>query len=291
VDCILNKVDLGSESPYGMHCRLSVLLCHDGFSFLVTHADSLKILQLAVYKLSADEIRHSETAAWPAFGTDYFALLKKVDFTQHVYRQIDIAVSSYKISLAPHHFLESLDGMKIISAVHPVKPNEELLAEPVFDLGPVTLMLIPDYIRENCLKIFPNAVLRSAPAVFVKGVLRKHSQLIVRQIFINLHPEYFELTVIQGLRLLYLNSFTYSAPSDVLYYVVFVLEQLGFVPSEQDVVLMGNISETSAITEQLKLYCGSVKFAEKPDGPDYGVDFSDVRWFQHFTLLNLPLCE
>lgn len=291
MECVINKVDPQSEVQFGANCRLSVLLCQDGFSFLVSSIESSRILSLSSYKLNQGENKQAEIAGWPAFGKEYFENLQKVDCTKHQYEQIDIAVASYKVTIAPHNFMESIDALQIIAAVHTVKPNEEILSEPVFDLGPVVAMLIPDYVRESCANIFPGSMLRSAPAVFVKGVMRKHSQLIARQIFINIHHEYFEITVIQGLRLLYLNTFRYSAPSDVLYYVVFVLEQLGFVPSEQDVILMGEISENSAITEQLKMYCGSLHFAEAPEGIELDEIFSDVKMYQYFTLLNIPLCE
>lgn len=290
MECTYNQVDPLYETTQGLNYRLSMLLCQDGFSFLVTHAQTHQILKLASYKLGHDDIKYNGLAGWPLNAYEYFALLKKIDFLKLNYRHIDIAVSSFKITTAPYDFLKQ-NTLDIISAAHSVGLEEEIQVEPVFDLGPAVAMLIPAYIKENCMGLFPDAVIRSAPAVFVKGVIRKHSQLIARQVFINLHREYFEISVIQGIRLLYLNTFRYSTPSDVLYYVIFVLEQLGFVPSEQDVTLMGDVASGSTIAEELKMYCGSLRFAECPDGITYGEAFADVAMHQYFTLLNIPLCE
>ena len=91
--------------------------------------------------------------------------------------------------------------------------------------------------------------------------------------------------------MLYLNVFKYSAPSDVLYYVIFVLEQLGFVPSEEKITLMGNITDTSVICTQLKMYCESLQFVEKPDELKFGEAFSGVALHNYFVLLNIPICE
>jgi hypothetical protein len=133
--------------------------------------------------------------------------------------------------------------------------------------------------------------MRVAPAVFVKGLFRKHSDLITRQIFLNVFTGYFELCVIQGSRLLYLNAFRYTAPSDVLYFVIFVLEQLGFVPSEENITLMGEISDSETIFNQLKMYCASLRYAKQPVGVEYGEDFAGIHFHNYFTLLNIPLCE
>jgi hypothetical protein len=291
LECILNQVDPQFETTQGFNYRLSILLCQDGFSFLVTQADSLKILRLASYKLNYTGIHRDELGGWPVNGFDYFEKLGKVDLTQLNYQRVDIAIASHKITVAPHDFLENDYAPGIVSAAFPVSPDEDILTETVFDPGPVTAFIIPSYIPEFCARMFPLSFLRSAAAVFVKGVLRKHSRFIARQVFINIHPGFFEIIVIQGLRLVYLNAFRYSAPSDVLYYVIFVLEQLGFVPSEEYVTLTGDISEQSVIYTQLQMYCKSLRFIEQPDGLEYGKAFEKITMHNHFILLNIPVCE
>ena len=291
MECILNQVDPQFEATQGFNYRLSILLCQDGFSLLVTHAASQRVMKIASYKLNNVGIQHDEMGGWPISGDDYFDKLKKTHLSQLSYQRVDIAVASYKITVAPHKFLEQGDALNIISAAYPLSTGEEILTEPVFDSGPATAILIPKYIQEFCGKLFPGLILRSAASVFVKGILRKHSRLIARQVFINIHTGFFEITVIQGQRLLYLNAFKYSAPSDVLYYVIFVLEQLGFVPSEEKVTLMGDITESSVIYSQLKMYCGSLQFSEKPDELKYGEAFTGIAMHNHFILLNIPICE
>jgi len=291
LECILNKVDPQFEPTQGFNNRLSILLCQDGFSFLVTHAVSQRILNIASYKFNLTGILPDEKVGWPDNGNNYFEKLKTVELTQYSYQRIDIAIASRKITIAPYNFMDQGNLMSIVSAAFPVGPDEEILTEPVFDLGPVTAILIPRYIPEFCSVIFPGAFLHCAAAVFVKGILRKHSRLISRQIFINIHSGFFEITVIQGLRLIYLNAFRYSASSDVLYYVIFVLEQLGFVPSEENVTLMGDISEQSVIFTQLMMYCETLGFVSMPDETKYGDSITGITMHQYFTLLNIPICE
>lgn len=291
MECILNQVDPQFETSQGFNYRLSILLCQDGFSFLVTHAVSQKMLRLAAYKLSYSGIHRDELGGWPLNGNDYFEKLEKIDLTRLAYQRVDIAIATQKITVAPPGFIGHDDAPGLVSVAFPVSQDEEIITEPVFDQGPVTALIIPRYIPEYCEKMFPGAIIWIAAAVFVKGVLRKHSRLIARQVFINIHPGFFEITVIQGLRLLYLNAFRYSAPSDVLYYVIFVLEQLGFVPSEEYITLMGEISDQSVIYTQLQMYCKSLRFAEQPEGLAYGEAFEKVSMHDHFILLNIPVCE
>jgi len=291
LECIINLVDPQFDAVQGINCRLSVLLSLEGFSFLVTHSVSQKVLRLSSYRLSHSEVQPSDPGVWMTHGQDYFAQLRKLDYTRIAWQRVDIAVASPKISIAPHLFMEQGNELDIISAAYPVSANEKVLVEPVFDLGPVAATLVPDYIAENCSSIFPGSTLRNASAVFVKGVLRRHSQLISRQVFVNIHSGFIEITVIQGLRLLYLNAFKYASPSDVLYYVIFVLEQLGFVPSEEKITLLGDISANSTLFLQLKMYCGSLNFINDPDELMFGEVFAGMPKHNYFTLLNIPICE
>ena len=291
MECIFNQADPQFDAVQGINCRLSVLLGLDGFSFLVTDSVSEKVLRVSSYRLSHTDVQPAEPGVWMANGNDYFAQLKKTGYTGFLWPKVDIAVVSPKISVAPHLFMEQGNELGIISAAYPVSANEKVLIEPVFDLGPVAATLAPAYISEHCSAIFSGCHMRNAAAVFVKGVLRRHSQLISRQVFINVHSGFFEITVIQGLRLLYLNAFKYASPSDVLYYVIFVLEQLGFVPSEEKITLLGDISANSTLFLQLKMYCGSLNFIEDPDELIFGEVFAGMPKHNYFTLLNIPICE
>lgn len=288
---ILNLTDPQFDVARGWQYKLSVLLRPDGFSFLVTEKGSKQVLKLGSFGISPVETLHSETKEWPMNSIGYLEELKKTGFQHISWQQVVIAITSYKISVAPEAFLQNDREHSLMAVTHTVNAIEEILTEAVFDLGPVIAVAAPKYLSEYCKMLFPGYSLHCAPAVFVKGLLREHSQLISRQVFINIQQGFIEIAVIQGLRLIYMNSFRYSAPSDVLYYVIFVLEQLGFVPSEENVTLLGDISESDIIFTQLKMYCGSLNVASQPEGVVIGETFNGIEFHRHFTLLNLALCE
>lgn len=291
MDCILNQLDLQSETNQGSDNRLSILLSQGGFSFMISHPVQQNIIQLGSYKFTQFEFRKGIAGQWPVNGKEYFELLKTVEALQQSYNKIEIAVASPKITIAPNNFLESGSGYDLVAAAHPISANEAILKESFATPGPVTAIVIPDYIISLADSFFPGSRLRCAAAVLVKGVLRKHSESNDRQVFANIHNDFFEITVIQGSRLLYLNAFRFLAPSDILYYLVFVLEQLGFVPSEENITLMGLIDEEETLTSHLKLYFASIRYADAPEEINVSETFADVKAHNYFTLFNIPLCE
>jgi len=291
LECILHKVDPQFAASQGFRYRLSVLLAPDGFSFLVTHANTQKILSISVYKTGTVSNQTDESFGWPAKSDNYFDLLRKVEIVEQHFQRTDIAIASHKINLAPYAFWEAGQSENLMSAAHYKNEGEEILSEEISVGGPVATILIPSYIKPNCETIFPGANLHSAAAVMLKGLLHKHPATNVRQVFIHLQNRYFELEVVQGPNLLYLNAFKYTEPSDVLYFVVFALEQLGLTPTDETITLLGDFSESTAILAQLKLYCASLIFIEKPNELEYGDVLSGIPFHKYFTLLNIPICE
>jgi hypothetical protein len=291
LECILNQVDPQFDNAQGLQYRLSILLSQDGFSFLITDAETQQALKLTSFKTLHADFQHNDAVGWPDNGDRYFDHLKSTGFSLQNWQRVDIAIATHKITLAPASFFTPDNQAEIMAVVHQVQPDEEIITEPVFDLGPVIAMASPRYLTEKCKILFPGAVMHCATSVFVKGLLREHSKIISRQIFINVHHTYFEIVVIQGLRLIYLNSFRYTAASDVLYYVIFVLEQLGFSPSEEHLTVMGEISENDTIFTQLKMYCGSLKTATRPDILQFSQSYDGLSLHQYYTLLNIALCE
>ncbi len=291
LECILNQVDPQFDATLGHAYRLSTLMCREGFSFLVTDTASKKVMKLSSYRLSETDIKLGDAVKWPESGSDYFEQLIKTDFAQLSCSRTDIAIATNRITVAPHDFIEQGAISDIMSAAFSYTSEEEILTDPVSGSGPVVAMLAPRYISSLCAALFPGVSLHSAAAVFVKAALLQHSQLSSRQVFVNVYREHFEIALIQGARLLFLNAFRYSSSSDVLYYVIFVLEQLGFVPSEENLILMGEVSENSVIYQQLKMYCASIQYVTPPDGIELGNSFSGIPVHTYFTLLNVSLCE
>jgi hypothetical protein len=260
----------------------------DGFAMMVSDVEG-HILKLASYRYSTSEQSKSPASAIRTIDEKLKQLIE-AESVKGAYRHTDIALASHRISLLPSQF-NTLQGKQLISSVTLTTDEDDfLLDNELQSNGPVCMSLVSGYLKDQCSEIFRGAVIMGASAVFAASLLRKNREITYRQVFINIHRLHFEICITQGPKLLYLNVFKYSSPSDVLYYTVFVLEQLGFVPAEETLVLMGENAENVAIVDRLQLYCSSVQFASAPDGIVAGQAMSGIGMHQYFTLLSIPAC-
>lgn len=284
---ILHQVDPQFEPALGFQYRLSILLKQDGYSFLVCDTHTEKILLLSDYKNTATAYPSSKQGRWPANFSDYFNTLENIDLFKLSYLRTEIAIASDKITVAPARFLEGENAATVVSASLRKFTDESLIVGTILDNGASVAILLPQNIVAQCVAIFPGSIFKCVPAVFAKGLLAQNAQSDDRKIFIQIWESYFEVAVIQGARLLFLNAFNYAEPSDVLYYFIFILEQLGFVPSEEEITLMGYIDKNDLVYGLLKMYCGKLLLAQIPNGYKVSPGFSNIAWHKYFTLLNL----
>ena len=107
-------------------------------------------------------------------------------------------------------------------------------------------------------------------------------------LFVSEH--HIEIVVKQDHKLLLSNQYGIKTTEDVLYYLLFILEQYEFNPLFVNVTVAGNTESTSPIISSIKKYIKNVSLAK-------GNKFINWQGLQgmpqhfNFTLLNRLFCE
>jgi hypothetical protein len=138
---------------------------------------------------------------------------------------------------------------------------------------------------------FPGIKIGSSASVLIQGLLKANAHILARQVFVNIWGSFFDIIVIQGRKLLYYNSFKKQAVEDIVYFVLFVLEQLGFIPTEEVVTFMGDITTESEDYKLLYQFIDRLNFTNLFPFADFSPVFTEVLVHKYYTLFNLPFCE
>lgn len=110
----------------------------------------------------------------------------------------------------------------------------------------------------------PNTQVTHVYAGFLTGsgidVKSEHQNLIQ----LNLSDNVLTLIVFKNRKLIFFNDFEVSSLEDILYYVVFSLEQLDIVPNQESVKVSGDINLYPNLVKQLAIYINDVSIADNP---------------------------
>lgn len=108
--------------------------------------------------------------------------------------------------------------------------------------------------------------------------------------YLNFEKGSFSMVVIEGNKLIFYNSFEYSAKEDLGYYVLFVFEQLKLNPETLNLQMMGSIKRKSEEYDFLYKYIRNIDFVHRNVAFDYSYLFEELPGHYYFNLLNQYHC-
>jgi len=101
--------------------------------------------------------------------------------------------------------------------------------------------------------------------------------------YLHLAESQMDLAVFASKKLLFYNSFTVSSPEDVLYFLLFSLEQLSLDPESLKLRLLGEVAEDDQVYEFCTEYFENVSLfvptdpSQKLPGQEEGIDFTLIN--------------
>lgn len=110
---------------------------------------------------------------------------------------------------------------------------------------------------------------KHASTILIDAFLQKNIESEEETIYLNVNQQHFELLAIKNNKLLLYNSFEYATKEDVIYYLLFTMEQLHFNPETVQLKLMGLIEKEDSLYSIIYTYVRFVEFYS----PNYKFEF------------------
>jgi hypothetical protein len=135
---------------------------------------------------------------------------------------------------------------------------------------------------------FKNAMIRHSSSVTTE-LFSSMRSLKKCEVFLNFSENKFEIVARKNEQLVYYNVFDFENKDDVLYYVLFMMEQYGFDPEISRVGIAGNVEAAGELMLALKKYIRFITFAVNDIQVPQSVEWNFPNHF-YFSVLNRRLC-
>jgi hypothetical protein len=110
---------------------------------------------------------------------------------------------------------------------------------------------------------------KHASTILIDTILQKETRSDDATLYLNINQQHFELVAIKDKKLMLYNSFEFSTKEDVIYYLLFTIEQLQLNPETIKLKLMGTIEKDDQLYEIIYTYVRFVEFYT----PNYQFEF------------------
>ena len=264
--------------------HLSIQISLDGFSFAILDIPKGKYTVLKSTNFFLKRPRLLYMNVRDVVSNDDLLRLK--------YKSTDVIYATEKFTLVPQAFFHHGYTEKYFGFNHETEKGFAIDKTLFPKAEAWCIYTIPENLKEYLTLAFPKSTVRHNLFPLVERSLKENKNFPERkQVHLNFFRSSFELIVISGTKLLLSNQFNYSGENDVLYYVLYVFDQLKLPPDTTELVFHGQLKPTDPLYQSFRKYVRKPAFANPTSLFNYSYTFDQQPGHYFTTLLDCYKCE
>lgn len=283
MDCSLMYESPEFNSGLSLKYKLSILFRQDGFSFAISDAFSKDILVLSSYNFETDKNNVFQPNENQALN-DIFATNKYLNYS---YSKVNVFFETQFVQLFPLEYeddnlIDLSFNLLISDSSEKHKISNTLIPNVLNIIG-----LVDNTSVSYAHDLYHDPNIYTTNYVFLKSLLPNNVQTD-DVFFVNINYNFIEIAFIEKNNVSFYNTFSYKNNEDILYYILFVVEQLGYSHLEYNIALTGTIKND--LLNLLKQYINNVNLFNNSEKSTSNIS-SDIDKPKYYILLQSALCE
>lgn len=277
-DIQINTSSFGKGSESGD--SLLIGLSSSGIYFCELNAANNRILFSASFPFDANV--NTGTRDHLLNGLKHFQLSKKN------YQHVLINYFDKHFTLVPVNFYDT-DNLRSLLEFNVGTIGDKVIVTDDINADIKLIYAMDEQLKSLLDTVFPGHQLRHSLSVASKLMLNS-DELLKENMLLSIYSDHIELVVKQNQKLMLANQYPIKTQEDVLYYVLFVLEQYQLNPLLVTITVDGNIDSNAPLITSLKKYVKQIRLAKGHKA----LNWEQVTGMpQHFnyTLINRLFCE
>ena len=244
---------------------LSLRLGEKHGCFSITNKQGNELYELTY--CSADEWDENSLAdffaAYPSMYNSFYQILIAYDYPQSI--------------LIPSAIYKPEESQFLLTTMHGFVAGSHIISELVSEWQLYNSYAVHHEVHKWVNQKFPAAISWHQYSIAVKKMNAANNE---GSLYVDFRTDEFTLLVTKDSRLMLAQSFAYSTPEDVAYYLLKTCQQFSLLQKEVSVQLSGLIDKQSSLYKEIYQYFINVEFREAGwnTGTDYPAHF--------FTSLN-----
>lgn len=264
---------------------LSIQFALDGFSFLFLDAERKKFTGLETYTLKNVE---SDIKFCKLLDTFF----EENPWLSGPFKDVLVIYESRKSTIIPEPLYDETEKSLFLKFNHVVSSYEQVISNFLPNVDAYQVFALPDCFKYRLDKYFrKKTILHHSVPLIESIIINNKNRHLDNTLFLNVRDKQIDIVACHKDGLKFFNSFYAPAPEDVIYYLLFVMEQLGYNPEEVELQLSGNIKKFSKHYELIYNYVRDVNFEIRTQVFKYSYVFDNVPAHFHYTLFNSHILQ
>jgi hypothetical protein len=214
--------------------------------------------------------------------------VKHFQFSKKHYKYVYVNYFTAQFTLCPTNYY-NLETSRSILEFNSGSIIDKLVLSDDVNTTIKLIYSIEESLKSTLDQVFPNHQIKHTLTTLSKLMLQSE-ELIKETILLSIHSNYIEVIVKEGTKLILANQFSIKTQEDVLYYVLFILEQYQLNPLTVSITIIGNIDSNAALIISLKKYIKHIRLALGHKNINW-TEITGMPQHYNYSLLNRLFCE
>lgn len=217
------------------------------------------------------------------------AQLKTAPWFAHV-TSVSLALISDQITLVPEPLFDEKIKDSYANFNFETDGSDVFISAKVRSAGCIAVFALSQEKEKLYLSFFPAIKIMHAAMPLLENVLTNDKNESSEKAYLNIRPKSMELVFTKNGNLLYYNTFSHTTSEDVIYYLLFALEQLKLNPETIALQLMGEVEKNDGVYSIVHKYVRNVSFMPRTNRFEFSYRFSELPDHAFYTLYSQYLC-
>jgi hypothetical protein len=287
---VLSIADQTFDHQQTARYRLSVRIAADAISFCLADPDRNTYIQLASFEnKSYNGVRRLEKDTVEEMFEDVNSLHP---WLRGKFASVNILFEDCRFTLLPLPLFDQNNYRSNYTFNFTNTAGEEILYNTLPVSDAVLLYGIPIGLVDSLKRRYPIVRFYHSNFPLLTAFINKFRNVDNQgSVLANFRNGAIDILILNGRKLQLLNSYNCKSDEDVLYFLVFAIEQTGLNPETVELHLSGMIERDSSLHILINKYVRNVRLFNRNDDFKYCYAFERIDGHKFFNLLNLNLCE
>lgn len=221
------------------------------------------------------------------FRAPFEEVIHSVDWLRNSFHSARVIISNSRSTLIPAALFSKEESLSYLDFNFEKNDQEEIFNDELRNLQIRSVYCIQGDQYKMLKSYFPDAAISHVSTVLIESLFTHFKNLFGQgKIFLNVRTGEFDLIIFKGKGLQYFNSFKFKVSEDLLYFLIFVMEQLNLNPEETPLVLLGDTEKKSELFDLVFRYVRNVEFVVRNETCSYSYVLNEIPSHKYYTLFN-----
>lgn len=285
---VSNFMDVSFHPSESDDYGISMIFSETDFSFCI--ADLGRSKYIGFQHIARNEKDNLTTKSLDRFDEFFTEIFNHLPFLKRDFKTFRIAYMSDIQTLVPGPLYEPSGNSHYLDLMFGKQANCRILSDHVEVMDAHQVFAVPEQIISAVENQLEKRRIFSFGTVLIQSIWTNYHRTNAMRVFVNIRSGFLDLVVFNGKQVQFFNSFRQKCSEDILYYLIFVMEQLNLNPENVTVVLLGETVDDQHLRELCYTYIRHVEYGKRSSFFKYSPVLNELQPQAHYPLFNFLSC-